>query len=104
MKLNLDFQIKNLDGDAMPSEQANASKVLAGALSSANKGNAIKLHDWALRLWRKEVLEIDKVDKEFLEAFVESTETLTVLAKVPILNAIKEQYEKADKTESGKKK
>jgi hypothetical protein len=104
MQLNLNFQIKNLDGTPMDGDLANASKVLAGALSGSNKGNSIKLHDWALRLWRKEPIEIDKTDKEFLEGFVETTEVLTVLAKVPILNSIKEQYENDDRTPEKKKK
>ena len=93
MKLNLDFQIKSLDGKDVPGDNGNASKGLGACLASSNKGNSIKLHAWALKLWNKEPIEIDKTDKEMLEAIVDTTEFLTVLAKVPILNAIKDQYE-----------
>lgn len=94
MKLNLNYQIKDLAGKPVAGEGANASKALAGALASANKGNAIKLMDWALKFWECKTVQLDKTDKEFLEAFVETCETLTALAKVSLLNSIKEQYEK----------
>ena len=97
MKLNLNYQIKDLTGKVILGEQANASKALAGALAGANKGNAAKLMDWAIKFWNGKILEIDKTDKEFLEAFIETCETLTALAKVSILNSIKEQYEKEKK-------
>jgi hypothetical protein len=94
MKLNLNYQLKDLAGKSVQGEQANASKALAGALASANKGNAIKLMDWALKFWSCKAVELDKTDKEFLEGFVETTEMLTALTKVSILDSIKEQYEK----------
>lgn len=94
MKLNLNYQINDLTGKEILGDSANASKALAGALANANKGNAIKLFDWALKLWKCEEFEIDKTDKEFLEAFIETCETLTILAKASLLNSIKQQYEK----------
>lgn len=97
MKLNLNYQIKDLTGKPIDGENANASKALAGALAGANKGNAIKLMDWALKFWACKIVELEKTDKEFLEAFVETCETLTALGKVSILNSIKEQYEKDKK-------
>lgn len=94
MKLNLNYQIKDLTGKEISGENANASKALAGSLAGANKGNAIKLFNWALQFWKGESVEIDKTDKEFLESFIETSETLTVLAKASMINSIKEQYEK----------
>ena len=94
MKLNLNYQIKDLTGKEILGDGGNASKALAGALANANKGNAVKLMDWSLKFWNGKPVEIDKTDKEFLEGFIETTEGLTALAKVSLLNSIKQQYEK----------
>lgn len=89
MKLNLDFQIKDLNGKFIDVEAGHAGKLLASALSSSNKGNAIKLMDWALKLWNKQVVELDDTDKDILKALIDSTEFMTLLAKQQILLAIK---------------
>lgn len=94
MKLNLNFQISNLSGNEIPGEQGHAGKSLAGALANANRGNSVKLISWSLKLWNNEEIEIDKSDKEFIEEFIETCETLTNLGKFHLLKSIKEQYEK----------
>lgn len=89
MKLNLDFFVKDLNGKFIEVEAGHAGKLLASALSSSNKGNAIKLMDWAIKLWNKQEIDLDDSDKEILKGIIDTTEFLSLLAKREILLAIK---------------
>lgn len=95
MKLNLNWNLKGLDGKELAGN--NAGKILANALAGQNKGNSIKLHDWALKLWNGTALEIDDTDAEVLVALIEASEMLTVLAKAPLIEYVKKVKEKSDK-------
>lgn len=92
MKLNFNFKIKSLDGKEIPNSDS-ANKLLANVLSQMNKGNSIKMYDWALKLWNSGELEIDDTDSHILEGIIDSTEFLTVLSKVPMMNEIKKKRE-----------
>lgn len=87
MKLDFNFQFKGLDNKEMTG--ASAGKILSQILASQNKGNSIKLYDWALKLFNDTPLEIDDTDADVLVALIENTEALTVMAKVPLVNYIK---------------
>lgn len=89
MKINLDKQLQNLAGKSFDGDDNHMGKVLAHALSMGNKGNSIKLYDWALKLYNKQELEIDDTDFQVLKGLVETTELLNVLCKAQILNALK---------------
>jgi hypothetical protein len=84
MKLDLNFTLKHLSGEEITG--TSAGKVLAGALSQENKGNSIKLWDWALKLYNDKPLELDSTDFEVLTTIVEQAATLTVLVKAQILS------------------
>jgi len=90
MELDLNFNFKTLDGSEMENDAAHAGKALASALSQSNKGNSIKLFDWAITLWNKKPIELDDVDKEVLKAFIESNETFTNLGKAQLLKCLKD--------------
>jgi hypothetical protein len=83
MKLDFNFNLKGLDGKDI--QDSNAGKILAGVLSMQNKGNSIKLFDWALKMYNNQPLEIDDTDCDVLLRLIESTEQLTILAKVPMI-------------------
>jgi hypothetical protein len=87
MKLDFNFQFKGLDGKETQGE--SAGKILSSVLAAQNKGNAIKLYDWALKLYNDKPLEIDKTDAEVLSALIENSEALTIIAKVPLMEYIK---------------
>jgi hypothetical protein len=87
MKLDFNFQFKGLDGKEMKGD--SAGQVLSQVLASQNKGNSIKLYDWALKLYNGQELEIDDTDADVLIGLIESTEALTIMAKVPLVNYIK---------------
>jgi hypothetical protein len=83
MKLDFNFDFIGLDGQVF--EGGNAGKMLAGALASASKGDALKFWDWAKKLFKGEVLDLDKSDQETLKGFVKDSESFTVLAKAQLL-------------------
>jgi len=87
MKLDFNFDLLGLDND--PIEGANAGKLLASALVGANKGNALKMWEWALALNKGEVIDLDSEDQGTLKTFVEDSESFTILAKAQLLNVFK---------------
>lgn len=95
MKLNLNWNLKDLDDKEIPS--ANVGKVIGQAIASTNKGNSLKLDDWARTLWKGKDLEIDNTDVEILLALVENNETLTILTKAAVRRYIEKVKEKSDK-------
>lgn len=92
MKLDFNFDIKDLTGNAIKGQ--TAGKILAQMLSQQSKGNSLKLYDWALKLWNDKPIEIDATDSDVLLSLVESSEYLTIISKVPIMNYIKSVKEK----------
>lgn len=97
MKLIFNYQLQSLDGKKIEGDESHAGKILANALSMSNKGNAIKLYDWALKLFNKEGIEVDETDFQVLYAFIETTEFLTVLCKSQMLKGMNEDKERAAK-------
>ena len=92
MKLLFNFKMPNLDGTT--DNNPKASAILSQMLSSQNKGNSIKLYDWAMKIYREQPLEIDQTDSDVLYELINSTELLTVAAKVPLMNYIKSVKDK----------
>ena len=76
MKLDCNFQIKGLDGNDIQGEGGNAGKLLSALLASQNRGNSIKLYDWALKVYNGTPLEIDDTDVDVLSGIIESSEQL----------------------------
>jgi hypothetical protein len=97
MKIDLNFNLVSLEGKEieMPRKQneqpqyQNAGQLVAQMISGLNKGNSIKLFDWAIKLWNKEALEVDEVDFDVLKALIEEDQNLTVLSKAQILKRFK---------------
>ncbi len=88
-KVNLNFSIKDLDGNDMP--ENNMGKVVANTLVQSAKGDPIKFWGWALKLNNKEELEIDKSDFDTLKNFIKDHEGLTILLKGQFLESLEEQ-------------
>ena len=83
MKLDFNFDFVGLDEQVF--EGGNAGKMLSGALAGASKGDALKFWDWAKKLFKGDVLDLDKSDQETLKSFVKDSESFTVLAKAQLL-------------------
>ncbi len=81
MQVDLNFDLLGLDGVKV----AVAGELVAGVLASQSKGDAIKLFDWAMSFYRKEVVTMDASDLIKLKEIISNAENVTVLAKSPIL-------------------
>jgi len=82
MKVNLNKQFKALNGEEL--KGLTMGQMLAEALSQSNKGNSIKLYNWALKFYNKEEVEMDDTDFEVLKGLVETNEGLNNLFKAQI--------------------
>lgn len=88
IKLSLNKPLLDLDEKAVEPEQ-KLSKLLAEALAYANQGPALKYLEWAIKLKRDGVVELDSNDlNEVLKKFVEGCQTLTNLVKGQLLREV----------------
>lgn len=85
MKLNLNFQFKNLDGTE---HEAHCGQQLASHLANASQGDSLKLYGWAKKLYAKEDVELDDSDKEVLKEFVKSHQHIPNWIKAQTLEVI----------------
>jgi len=76
MKINLNVNIKGLDGNDIP--DANMGKIIAGLLSQATKVDSVKFLGWAFKLYQGEELELDKSDFNTIKTYVENSELPTL--------------------------
>jgi hypothetical protein len=83
MKLNFNFNLLDLDSKEI--EGANAGKILAGALVSQSKGDAIKFWELSLKLNNGEVVDLDTSDQNLLKTFIKDSESITILGKGQLL-------------------
>lgn len=87
MKLDLNFNLVDLDGNAI--DNANAGKLVANSLVQQSKGDALKFWEWALALNKGEVLDLDSSDQETLKNFVKDSENFAIIAKAQLLKVFK---------------
>lgn len=91
MKIDLNFNIKALDGKEL--ENQNAGKLLANLLVNQPKGDTVKYYDWALKLYGGQPLDLDRSDHETLRKFVDEHQQMFILAKAQILEALDKKKE-----------
>ena len=87
MKIDLNFSLTDLDGNAF--ENANAGKLVASSLVQQSKGDALKFWDWAVALNKGEVLDLDSSDQETFKNFIKDNENFAIIAKAQILHKLK---------------
>ena len=92
MKINLNKPFNGLDGKQI--ENLMLGKILANHLASANKGDAVKMIDWAMKLYNGKELDLDKSDIKTMTEFVEKSEAINNICKAQILD---ELYKKESK-------
>lgn len=86
MKIDLNKNVIDLDGNQI--EGANMGKIVAQFLVNESKGDALKFWDWALKLNKGEVLDLDKSDQETFKTLIKETEKLPIITKAQILEAL----------------
>ena len=91
----LDFNgtLKGLDGKEVLDEKSEVitlGKMLANQLAFTGKGDALKLFNWAQKMYNGEALDLDKSDEGVLKEFIKNNEQLTILAKAQLLSVFKD--------------
>lgn len=83
MKLNLNFNLLDLDGKEI--EGANAGKLFANQLVNQSKGDAVKFWELSLKLYKGEVIDLDSSDQNTIKQFIKDSDSLPVLTKAQLL-------------------
>lgn len=91
----IDFNglLLGLDGQPIKDEKNESltlGKLLANQLAFSGKGDALKIFNWAQKMYNGEVLELDKSDETTLKDLIKNNEQLTVLAKAQMLTVFKD--------------
>lgn len=83
MKLDLNFELKDLQGN--PIADANAGKIIANGLVGESQGDPLKYWDWATKLYNGKELDLDESDTETLKNYIKNSQGFTVLLKSQVL-------------------
>ena len=86
MKIDLNKSVLDLDGKEI--ENANMGKIVANFLVNESKGDPLKFWEWALKLNKGEVLDLDKSDQDTFKTLIKETEKLPIITKAQILEQL----------------
>ena len=90
MTINLNIPICDFEGNPIPSS-GTLGQLLANQIgSSAELTPAIKWLDWAISLWKGEIITVDQTDYDLIVKTVEGFKTLTVISRGQILKALRD--------------
>jgi hypothetical protein len=105
IKIDGDFKFADLKGEV--SDQAmHAGEYLANVLAAddSQKNNAVKFHSWAMSLYKREVLEIDKQDADMLQKFVDGVEKVPATVRAQLKTVLSAAIDKGTPKKEEKKK
>lgn len=91
IRLDLNFILKGLDGKEIEGNmaQVHAGMLIGNLMASSNKSSDIlKWMGWAQGLYNKKAIEISDNERREIKAFIENNESITILCKVQIIEAI----------------
>lgn len=91
MKVNLNFNVKDIYGKEIDNNgvKVNAGRVVAEALVNTPKGDVLKHYEWAMKLAKGTVLDLDKSDTAYLKEFVTKSDSFFIILKAQILEKFK---------------
>lgn len=92
--MKLDFNKQILDLDQNPIEGSNIGKTLATVLVAQPKGDALKFLEWAQKMYKGEVIDLDTSDQNTLKDFIKNSDQLTILLKGQALNIFEDTKSK----------
>lgn len=88
-KINLNFNLKGLDGKEI--ENANAGQLLANLLAQRSDEDSLKLYEIAKKIYEGKPLELDTVDKSRVVSIIKETKEFTNLLKAQLELAFQEK-------------
>lgn len=83
--MKLDFNKPVLGLDDQPIEGAHLGKLIANIMAASSKGDAIKQYDMARKLYKGEVLDLDRADQKTLKDIITESDAITNLTKAQAL-------------------
>jgi hypothetical protein len=83
MKINFDFYITDLKGDAII--EFNVAEVVANTIAGSNIGSPIKMMDIAMTIFKTKEVELNEADANSIKSIIESAPNLSNLSKAQIL-------------------
>lgn len=86
MKIDLNKSVIDLEGKEIA--DSNIGKIVAQMLIQATKGDALKYWDWAQKLYKGEILDLDRSDQEVFKNFVKDHEALPIITKAQVLELL----------------
>jgi len=91
MKLDFNYNLVGLDGIGLTQDEEVliAGKVLATQLAtgSSKEPDLMKFMDWAFKLYKGEIIDLDRADQKLLREYMVETQ-LTNLVKNQLLNTM----------------
>lgn len=91
--LDFNHNLKGLDGLDVKDGDGQAltlGKLLANQIAFSSKGDALKLFNWAQKMYSGEALDLDKSDESTLKELIKTNEALTIIAKAQLLGVFKD--------------
>jgi len=88
MKIDLDHDIKNLNGEIL--KDSNMAVIAANYMVARPDGNAIKILEIAQKLNKDKKIEVDTSDYNLIKEIFEKEGSMNILARGQILKQIME--------------
>jgi len=108
MKLDFSYILVGLDGIGLTQDKQSliAGRVLATQLAtgSSKENDLMKFMDWAFKLYKDEIIDLDRADQKLLREYIIETQ-LTNLVKNQLLNTLdfnKSENGQEEKVKHGK--
>lgn len=100
VKLNFNVPILGLDGQVAKEDgkEIPLGKILGNQLVAGTKGDALKYYDWATKMYKGEEITVDKSDANKIKEFIQNSETITILAKAPLIDLINKAISEFEKS------
>lgn len=88
VKIDLNFQLKWIDGNDIQGSSGHAGKVAAEGLAKSTAAGTAKIAVWFTDLYKHGFCEIEAHEKDIMANLIDQTPTLFAFAKEQIIKAI----------------
>jgi len=92
-KINFNSPVIGLDGLSLNDANGEVmlGKILAPVIAGQNKGDSLKLLNWAMAIYKNDDLALDKSDINVLKELIDTDSQMTILVKAQLLEILDEE-------------